>query len=255
MRMRMVGAIVLCVIGAVFGGCSRYVTPGAAASFRAMGITPEEVASGTDFAMREKMDRKPLAGFPCVIALARVQGPGYSSFSERAYGSGKYSVVTGRTVETDEHIKTLSGLAQVRGVATLNRLVLPERLETEKDLREAAASVRADMLLIYTFDTTFDVGTTIPAMGTITLGLFPNEKAKVGTTASCVLLDTRNGYVYGLSEASATRSQLANAWTSRAAVEDCRKRTEQEAFDKLVGQFPGMWAGVVAQYGAGSAVK
>ena len=106
MRMRMVGAIVLCVIGAVFGGCSRYVTPGAAASFRAMGITPEEVASGTDFAMREKMDRKPLAGFPCVIALARVQGPGYSSFSERAYGSGKYSVVTGRTVETDEHIKT-----------------------------------------------------------------------------------------------------------------------------------------------------
>ena len=251
MHLRMVGAIGLLVIG-MMGGCGRYVTPGGAASFRAMGITADEQASGADFALREKLDRKPLAGFPCVIALARVQGPGYASHSERAYGRGKYSVVTGRTVETEEHVKTLGGLAQVRGVAMLNRLVLPERLETEKDLREAAAAVRADMLLIYTFDTSFEIGTTIPAMGTFTLGLFPNEKAKVTTTASSALIDTRNGYVYGLNEASATSSQLANAWTSKDAVEDCRKRTEQEAFDKLVGQVPGMWTGVVGQYGVGS---
>ncbi len=246
MRLRMVCVVGLCVL--CVGGCSKYVTPGSAASFRAMGITPEEVATGTDFSLREKLDRKPLAGFPCVIALARVQASGYSSYSERAYGCGKFSVVTGRTVETEEHLRMLGGLAKVRGVAMLNRLVLPEKLETEKDLREAAAAVRADMLLVYTFDTVFDTGTTIPALGTITLGLFPNERARVTTTVSSALLDTRNGYVYGLSEASATTSQIANAWTSRAAVEECRTRTEQEAFDALVGKMPGMWAGVVAEY-------
>jgi len=233
-------------------GCVSYVTPGGPASFRALGIEKPDTAKETDFALRERVDKKPLAEFPTAIAIARIQGSGYCSRTEQAYGTGRYSVITGRTVETEAHLRTIGSLPMVRGVAPLNRLVLPERLQDEKDLRLGAAAVHADMLLIYTFDTQFEDKTTIPAMGTLTLGLFPNRKAKVNTTVSAALLDTRNGYVYGLSQASAEDDQLANAWTTADAVEDCRKRTEQQAFDKLVKEFPIMWAGVVSQYGPAS---
>jgi len=247
------GLVVHLVLALAFagmgGGCASYVTPGGPASFRAMGIAPDDAAAQTDFILRERLDKKPLAGFPTSIAVARVQGTGYRSYTENAYGTGKYSVVTSRTVETDQHLRTIGSLPMVRGVAMLNRLVLPDQLQDEKDLRLAAAAVHADMLLIYTFDTEFETGTTIPFLGTITLGVFPSEKAKVRTTVSAALLDTRNGYVYGLSQASADAKQLANAWTNSAAVDDCRKRTEQEAFDKLVVEFAGTWAGVVSEYG------
>jgi hypothetical protein len=237
----------------VLGACSTYTTPGRAADFHAMGITKEAAAQQTDYSIGEKLAKKPLAAFPASIAVARVQGSGYRSYSESAYGAGRFTVVTVRTVETEDHMKAVGSLPLVRGVAMLNRLVLPDVLKTEKDLREAAASVQADMLLIYTFDTVFDTGTTIPALGTITLGLFPNEKASVTTTASAALIDTRSGYIYGLSESTAKEMQLANAWTSSEAIDDCRKRCEKQAFAKVVGEFSTMWAGVVTQYGPASA--
>ncbi|HMN40636.1 MAG TPA: hypothetical protein PKE29_07290 [Phycisphaerales bacterium] len=240
------------ILALALGACTTYVTPGRAADFRALGITKEAAAGRTDYSIADKLDKRPLAAFPASIAVARVQGSGYYSHSERAFGSGRFSVVTTRTVETEEHIKAITSLPMVRAVAMLNRLVLPGTLNTEKDLREAAAAVQADMLLVYTFDTVFDTGTTIPALGTITLGLFPNQKASVTTTASAALIDTRNGYIYGLTEAGATDTQLANAWTSREAVDDCRKRCEKQAFARVVGEFSTLWAGVLAQYGPAS---
>jgi hypothetical protein len=247
--------VVMSMVVMMTGCVGSYVTPGRAADFSALGITKDAIAKQTEYPIAERMEKKPLAAFPSSIALARVQGSGYCSMSERGYGSGRYSVVTSRTVETEGALKTLQGLPMVRGVAPLNRLVLPDRLESDQDLRIAASSVQADMLLMYTFDTEFEVGTTIPMMGVITLGVFPNEKASVSTTASAALLDTRNGYIYALDEASAKDTQLANAWTSKDAVDECRKRTEQKAFDKLVGQFPALWSGVVAQYGVGKAAQ
>ncbi len=251
----------LCVIvlgSLAITGCTKYVTPGAGASFRDIGVDvpspaaqaqDERRASQTDFSVQERLERKPLARFPAAIAIARVQSAGYSSFTERSHGFGAYSVVTTRTVEKDEHVRRLSGLEQVQGIAMLNRLVIPNRLESDKQLREAAAAVQADLLFIYTLDTVFDTGTTVPALGVITLGLFPNEKAKVTTTCAGVLMDTRNGYVYGLLEANHQTDALSNAWTSRDAIDKARKVTEQHAFDKMVEQFPGLWSGVVARYG------
>ena len=69
------------------------------------------------------------------------------------------------------------------------------------------------------------------------------------------LPDTRNGYIYALDEASEKDTQLANAWTSDDAVDECRKRTEQRAIDKLVGQFCGTCAVVVRRYGSAGGDK
>jgi hypothetical protein len=233
----------------MLGGCARYVTPGGPADWRALGVTDEIVGRQTDYTIAEKLQRKPLATFPAAVAVVRVQDSGYRSYSASGYGSGRYSVVSVRDVESDEQFARISRLPMMRGLAPLNRLVLPGRLDSDLELREGAANVQADMLFIYTLDTVFDVRSQIPPMGVITLGLFPDEEARVTCTASGVLMDTRNGYVYGLAEGSAGDQSLANAWTSAAAVDRIRRSAEAEAFESLVAEFERMWRGVVAQYG------
>lgn len=234
-------------LAALITGCTSYATPGPAADMRiaAPGATPEQRQAQTDLTIAQKLDLVPLAQFPTSIAAVRVQGAGYTSHSTDGYGTGRMTVVTRREVETDAAFQRLSTLPMVRGIAPLNRLILPARINSDRELREAAAAVQADMLLLYTFDTRFGNKTTIPAAGVITLGLFPNEEQRVTTTASAALLDTRNGYVYALAEATAKTAQLSNAWTSREAADEARLRAETEAFDKLTIELQRVWAGVV----------
>jgi hypothetical protein len=205
--------------------------------------------------VQQRLARKPLASFPSVLASVRVQDQGYWSERGRGYGHGRFTVVTTREAESDEALARLTKLPMVRGIAPLNRLVLSPNINSEENLRAAAASVQADILLIYTFETVFGNKTTIPALGVITLGLFPNEEARVTSTASAALLDTRNGYVYALAEASAKTEQLANAWTSREAADEARVRAEKEAFSKLVGELERAWGGVVANYAPSSGTQ
>lgn len=240
----------LVVISAsILGGCgAKYTTPGASADFYAMGITKQQADDAAGFTISERLQRKPAAGFPTVIAVARLQGNGYSSYTGRSYGYGNFTLVTHRDVEKQEQFDRLAALPMVRGLAPLNRLVVTAEIREEQDLREAAASVQADMLLIYTFDTRFGVRTTVPFLGVITLGVFPNEEARVTSTASAALIDTRTGYVYGLAEATSQRQQLGNAWTSSDAVDDARLAAEREAFERLVTEVETMWRGVAQRF-------
>lgn len=232
-----------------FGCASRYSVPGGPANFRAMGITPETVDSLTDRDVAQRLERKPLAAFPTSIAVVRVQAPGYRSHTAQGYGSGRYSIVTTRDVESDDAFGKLEALPMVDGVAMLNRLVVDDRCRDERDLRNAAAAVHADMLLIYTFDTEFKTEEKAAPLGLITLGLFPDRQARVSSTASAVLLDARNGYVYGLAEGSGQQNQLTNAWLSETTVDEARRRAERDAFNGLVTQLDTMWRGVVTRYG------
>jgi hypothetical protein len=236
-------------VGLILCGCASYSTPGGPASFRALNITEQEVDEQTEAPIARRLDLEPLAGFPSTIAVARVQAPGYRSYSADSYGRGAYSIVTVRDVETDEHFNRIRDLPMIRGLAPLNRIVLDEDLYTDRELREGAAAVHADMLLIYTFDTSFDIESTIPPLSLISIGLIPETEARVRSTVSGALMDTLNGYVYGLLEGSAQDDQLANAWTSRVAVDQVRRRTEAEAFAKMVDSFEPMWRGVVQAYG------
>lgn len=239
-------AITLAMLNA---GCMSYRTPGAAADFHALGITPDEVAARTETSIAQRLSRKPLAGFPTNIAIARVQGPAYRSYTSRGYGEGRFTVVTARDVESDDAFKRISSMPMIAGVAPINRLVLPDRLENEESLRQAAASVQADMLLLYTFDTQFETSKKVAPMGLLTLGLFPDRVARVSSTASAALIDTRNGYVYGLAEATGKDDQLTNAWNNADAIDSSRRKAEQKAFDDLVTQLQTMWGGVVKRYG------
>ncbi len=238
----------LAVVLPFLGGCASYITPGAPADFRALGITPDEQLVNTDVQIRELMQRKPLASFPASIAVIHVQGPNYNSYSYSGYGSGKATVVTLREAETDTEVQRLSALPMVRGIAPINRIVAPDRISSDIDLRKTAAMVNADMALIYTFDTRFGDQTIVPFLGTITLGLFPAKEAKVTSTVSSALIDTRSGYIYGLAEATVHEDQLANFWTSRDAIEQSRRRAERKAFAGMIKQIESSWGQLVAQY-------
>jgi hypothetical protein len=202
-----------------------------------------------DYGIRERFETKPAAVFPAHLVVVRVQEPGYRSYGTRSYGSGNYSIVTTRDVEKDEQFNMLSSLPRVAGLGTLNRLLVPANLQSVKDLRQGAASLHADLLLLYTFDTSFrvkekDVG----PLAVISLGFLPNKKAYVTTTASAVLYGVRTGHVYGLAEASHTTSVVASTWSTKAAVDSTRIETESKAFEKLVDEFVKTWSDVLEEY-------
>jgi hypothetical protein len=237
----------LLVLVLLLTGCATYRVPGGAADFRALGITADEQAEMTEDSIARQLAKRPAASFPTSIAAVRVQARGYRSYTTQGYDYGRYSVVGVREVETEEGLSTLSNLPMVRTVIPLNRLVI-HGIEKEEDLRQAAARVQADMTLIYTFDTKFGVESTIPALGVITLGLFPNDEARVTSTASAALIDTRTGFIYALAEATADTRQIANAWTSKDAVDQSRRRAEREAFEGLVSELTKAWKQVAETY-------
>lgn len=230
------------LLGAVFlvlVGCASYTTPGG-------GVRLGQLA---DSDINELMAKQPAATFPANIAVARVQAPGYQSYKVSSFGTGRYSVVTTREVETEEDFERLSKLPDVAGIAPLNRILLPSYLDSVKALREASARLRADILLIYTFDTTFHAGEQkFAPLNVISLGFLKNKKVTVTTTASAALFDVRTEYLYGLSEATAMESKQASVWSTSDAVDDLRVSTEKEAFHNLLLEIEKTWSGIRAQY-------
>jgi hypothetical protein len=225
---------------AIASGCnSKYVTPGAGVNLQSI----------DDYSIEKRFATKPAANFPARLAVARIQQPGYYSYGNRGYGEGNYSIVTTRDVEKDEHFAKLEKLPQVAGLATLGRLLLPPKLETVKDLRLGAASLHADMLLLYTLDTSFRVKDhDIGPLGKITLGLLPNKKAYVTTTASAVIYDVRTGHVYGQAEATHKSDHIASSWTQEKVVDNARLDTEQQAFAKLIENICQLWPDILKEY-------
>jgi hypothetical protein len=232
----------------LLAGCAGYVTPGGAAPLAQLGATPQDQKAQTEGGIADVMDKKPLASFPASVAIVRVQSPGYRSYTCQGWGTGQYSIITTRDVEAKQDIDKLATMPMLRGLAPLNRLVLPEQLQSDYELRRGAAKMRADMVLLYTLDTTFsDVSHATP-ISVISLGIGPTKRTRVMCTASAALLDTRSGYVYGLAEATKDHEELQNAWKTADAVDLTRRDVEGKAFAALVSELQRTWDGVVRDY-------
>ena len=234
----------------LLGGCqaNKYVTPGGPADLNALGITQAQVDAMTDVEIAARMSRRPAASFPAALAVVRVQDEGYRSYTGVGYGTGRYTIVTNREQENEADLGTLNSLPMVRGIAMVNRLTAPPKINSDMGLRAAAAELHADILLLYTFDTVFHTETTVPALGVITLGLFPNERARVTSTVSAAFVDVRTGYIYGTAEATNTTSRITNAWNTSDAVDKTRRQCEAAAFKQLIPQITEVWSGIVGQY-------
>ena len=231
--------IVVFALMFICAGCASYVTPGAAV--RLQDIDRPDIAAAAA--------RKAAPNFPARLAVVRVQAPQYRSYSSESYGNGRFSVLTTQELLTEEHMSAIRTWPALSGAVPINRLLLPPKLESLDDLRLAAAQVRADVLLVYTLDTSFRIqGRGYGPLAAISLGVVPDRDAYITSTASALFIDVRTGFIYGVAEDTAKVSGLTNLWSSRSTIDKKRIEAEQQAFDALMTQAAVTWKGIAAQF-------
>jgi hypothetical protein len=106
---------------------------------------------------------------------------------------------------------------------------LPIDLRSAQELREAAAQLHGDIVLLYTVDTAF-------------------EKTRIITTCAAAFVDVRTGYVYGVAEGSAADTQPPSSWRTKA-VDAARLKTERDAFSAALKEIAKTWTAINAEYG------
>ena len=130
----------------------------------------------------------------------------------------------------------------------LTRLLVPQELSSDLDLRNAAARLQADAVVVYTVSTEFSHHEAIPPLTPISLGLFPNTRFKVNSTVSALLMDTKTGFVYGTLEETASDSGITIPLLDENTFESSRKETERKAFEKALHSFESLWGRVYARH-------
>jgi hypothetical protein len=248
-------SMVLCLILSsmiIVGGCSSYTVPGKAAK---MSLFEEKVAaSPSDQPKTEHrgdiqiVERKPTANFPASIVVVRVQEPGYKSQTADSFGGGNFSVVTVRDIEKEEDFARLEKLGGLTQISPMSRLLLPSHFQSDRELRTVAARLQADMVLIYTIDTTFLNTDTSTPLGIISLGFGPTIRLRVITTVSAILMDTQTGFIYATAEETAREETTTSAISNKNACDEIRLRTERKAFEQFLNRFGTLWTNIVVQY-------
>lgn len=234
----------LAVLVIVCSGCASYVTPGGPA--RLDQIDRPDIAAIAA--------RRPTAKFPARLAIVRIQSPDYRSYSTDGDAPGSYSrapfkVILTQELLIDRQMEALLSWPSVAGAAPVSRLMIPPRLDSIDDLRLAGAKIQADILLVYTVDTSFRIqGKGYGPLTAISLGMIPDRDAYITATASAILIDVRSGFVYGVAEATAKTSGLTSVWKARDTVDRKRIEAEEESFGRLMDQLTKTWSGIVKQY-------
>jgi hypothetical protein len=236
----------LLIVAICVDGCQshKYVTPAGGADIASL-----TTASLSDADIQEVLNRKPASPFPVRLAIVRIQASDYAVYNRQTYGRGRYTVLTTRETETEDYMKRLEQLPMITAVAPLSQILIPAQLNSDKELRLAAAKLHTDMVLVYTFNTNFrlkdhEVG---PA-NVIMLGTLPNQEAIVTTTASCAIYDVRTGFTYGVAEATASEKQMTSLWVTSEATDELRVKTEKKSFAKLLDEIALTWKGIVEEY-------
>ncbi len=238
-KSKSIGVVILLL---VLQGCAAtYTTPAGGVNITA--LTDEDIA--------DLMNVEPASGFPARLAVIRVQASGYFTKTNHGYGSGRYSVITNRDIESDEDLSRLARLPMISAIAPMSRLLLPAELTSLKDLRRSAARLKTDLLLIYSVETVFHVeGTPLGPLSLVSLGFIPNQKAYVSSTTSGALIDVRTGFVYGVAEITEKEEQRHTIWNSNDAIEEARLKSETASYKAFTMEFEVLWKSVVEGFGA-----
>lgn len=226
-------------------GCNEsYVTPSKGANLTVFQST-DVVASDQSGASGAVSEPVPMAEFPVHLAVARIQMPCDSYYYADQVST--YAVASVRDVESgsDVSFEALEGIAQI---VPINHMLLGGQQKDPDMLRRAAASLKAQMVFVYTLDTRLSEEDWSSPISIATLGMAPTVTTRVTTTASGVLLDTQTGYVYGAVEATSSKSQKAAFLTRENAWDQCQRQTEKQAYEKLFEQFKAYWKDVYLQY-------
>src|SRR5262245_56881609 len=137
--------IIAAVCLALLSACATYTTPAAGVSLAAIAEKDSDIA--------DAFSREPAMPFPARLAIARLAPSGHAPRTHVGSGSSGFSVLAVRDIETDSAIERIANLPEIAGVATLSRLLLPTILQSIRGLRQSAAQLKADALLVYSIDT------------------------------------------------------------------------------------------------------
>lgn len=228
----------LWVLVALFcAGCASYRTPGAA-----IALTQIERADAVEVA------QQPAPQFPLKLGVVRVQAATYKSFSSASRHPGRFGVIDPQELLHETQLQDISLWPAVAGVAPLDPVLLPDRLDTLEDLRLAAAKMQADVLLIYTVETSFQTAEQkFAPLSKLALGKPPAAGAAIAVSVSASFIDVRTGFVYGSAQA-ARSAPVSGGWGTAQAVETRRLDVEQQAFAALLEAAAKIWDGIVSRY-------
>ncbi len=227
----------------LISGCSHYIAPN-------MGVDMKLFFDESQYEWPDSntlsLTLKPKASVPARIAIARVQSPGYHEYAAKSFGQGNYSIVTVRDIEEDSDIEAMQKLDDIEGLFYLNRMMLgSQKLDTDRELRVAAARMGAEWLLIYTVETDYLSEDMSKPLSVISLGISPTVVVNMDCSVPAILMDTQTGYVYSAMEGTARHKQLCAWWTNQSAIDQSRRQAEREAFKDLVTQFKSSWPQIV----------
>ncbi len=232
------GTIGALVAATALVGCASYRTPGGPAPIGAM----------TAASVADRLRTVPEAPLPAILAFTRVQELGYRSYKDGGVDRGTLSVVGPRELEREDDWKSMHAWMEVRDVVRLTPILIRAQPDSLLAMREGAATLHADVLALYTVDTVFDIDDhDIGPIGLITLGLAPTKSARVRSSISMAFFDVRTGFCFGTAEGSAADDQLASAWTSSDALDECRLRVERQAFEAMLRESKVTWESAAAQ--------
>jgi hypothetical protein len=207
-------------------GCQSYVN-----SPRAVAGRADSVKAFTDPLIARAFNAKPAMRFPARVAIA----PQCDQARQQL-----------RNLDAAGKLDSLKKLPNLAGIAPLSTLVMSHngKVTTDVLLREAAAKLHADAILILKVDEHVTDGKIFAPLTPLSLGLLPNNRVAVVCTALAALVDTRTGYVYGTLERSAGRACLASSWDDFARDRTV-ERAAGDAMLKLFSEVPDFWRGVV----------
>jgi hypothetical protein len=222
--------LAIALLALPFTGCQSYVNSPKVAAARM-----ESTRAFSDPLIARAYNAKPTIHFPARIALA----PQCDQAQEQL-----------RRLDAAGKLEALRRLPNIASITPLSTLLLadgdgkPTWNKHDLILREAAAKLHADAVFLLKVETNITDGQIFAPLTTVSLGLFPNNRAEVIATALAALVDTRTGYVYGTLERSAGRACLTMSWdefTRDRTIE----RASGDAVQKLLGDVPDFWRGVV----------
>jgi hypothetical protein len=227
---RRIALALLGFLSLALAGCQSYVNSPRVKSARA-----ESAKAFSDPLIARAYHAEPAMRFPARIVLA----PQCDQAQEQL-----------RRLDATGRLEALRHLPQVASVAPLSSLLLaqgdgkPAWNKTDLILREAAAKMHADAVFLIKIETNITDGKLFAPLTTVSLGLFPNNRAEVIATALAALVDTRTGYVYGTLERSAGRASLSMSWDDFTRERTIQKAAA-DATQKLLSDVPDFWRGVV----------
>jgi hypothetical protein len=208
-------------------GCQSYVNSPKAVAGRA-----ESVKAFSDPLIARAFNARPAIRFPARIALAPQDDQSRQQL-RNLDAAGKLDA-----------LKTLPHVAHLAPLSSVLMLKSDDWDRANLYMREAAAKLHADAILILKVDTHITDGKIFAPLTPLSLGLLPNNRAAVVCTALAALVDTRTDYVYGTLERSAGKTCFTNSWDefSRDRATD---RAASEAMMKVFSEIPDFWRGVV----------